>query len=192
MTLEEAGTADHACGMHIYPHGSRRVATAHRCAYLTHLGILNTPRHTNEAPGLRPGACPHARGVDQIPFLVVDRTGFQTPRAWGGLGGGRLQHRPRYGFRPHARGVDTMDRVLFEAYAISDPTRVGWTIEALSPFGVDDFRPHARGVDETERWHAQAAAYFRPHARGVDIHLPLTACCIRVSDPTRVGWTFLF
>jgi len=34
MTLEEAGTADHACGMHIYPHGSRRVATAHRCAYL--------------------------------------------------------------------------------------------------------------------------------------------------------------
>ena len=105
MTLEEAGTADHACGMPIYPHGSRRVATIHRCAYLTHLGILNTPKHTNEAPGLRPGACPHARGVDQIPFLVVDRTGFQTPRAWGGL------RRMRHGnveahFRPHARGVD--------------------------------------------------------------------------------------
>ena len=147
MTLEEAGTADHACGMPIYPHGSRRVATIHRCAYLTHLGILNTPKHTNEAPGLRPGACPHARGVDQIPFLVVDRTGFQTPRAGGGLGGGRLQHRPRYGFRPHARGVDFFVLEDQNSYAFQTPRAWGGRLGHGDSHSFRVFRPHARGVD---------------------------------------------
>ncbi len=109
-------------------------------------------------------------------IVLVDRHGFQTPRAWGG----------RCTSRYIAHSL------------VSDPTRVGWTCIAMDGYVHTRFRPHARGVDllplrrgfvhlefQTPRaWGGHMSTQFlvmawdfRPHARGVDRYLHATQPC---------------
>ena len=95
-------------------------------------------------------------------------------------------------FRPHARGVDQPPSTLLNSAIYFRPHARG--VDLMSPLSTSrpcTFRPHARGVD-TIVWSRHAVApSFRPHARGVDNARQYHRVGVSLSDPTRVGWTYV-
>ena len=73
--------------------------------------------------------------------------------------------------------------------AISDPTRVGWTISIHHPKPERVISDPTRVGWTTCPSYGGIVIHFRPHARGVDCVWKHCNGHGLFSDPTRVGWT---